>query len=128
MIRDRILATELAEPAIGKVYLNLSAKPSLGADRKYLADKQHPDHQHRVNRGPAGEPSHPCELALRGQRISSPMEGGIVGAVYEDDHGRRSRKGRFAYCQICDQVFRIFLGGAALKWITRAEPPQRLLP
>jgi len=42
----------------------------------------------------------------------------------------RSRKSRcrFAYCQVCDQVFRIFLGGAALKWITGAKPQQRLLP
>ena len=38
---------------IGKVDLNFSAYPALGAERKHIANNQHPDHQHRVNRGPA---------------------------------------------------------------------------
>jgi hypothetical protein len=44
----------------------------------------------------------------------------------------RSRKSRFAYCQICDQVFRIFLGYAALSLIApqgkRISPQKPLLP
>jgi hypothetical protein len=34
----------------------------------------------------------------------------------------RSRKSRFAYCQICDRIFRIFLGSAALRWIAPGDP------
>jgi hypothetical protein len=41
---------ELAEPAIGKVDLNLGANPPLRTDRKHVANSQHSDHQHRVNR------------------------------------------------------------------------------
>ena len=29
----------------------LSAEPPFRADRKHVADDQHPDHQHRINRG-----------------------------------------------------------------------------
>jgi hypothetical protein len=36
VIGNIVFDTELAEPAIGKVYLNLSTNPSLGADRKYI--------------------------------------------------------------------------------------------
>jgi hypothetical protein len=53
MIGDTVLNAELAEPAIRKIYLNLSANPPLGADRKNITDKQHPDHQCRINRRPA---------------------------------------------------------------------------
>jgi hypothetical protein len=42
------------EPARGQIELNLRAEPSLRAKRKHVADKQHPDHQHWIDRGPAG--------------------------------------------------------------------------
>jgi hypothetical protein len=43
---------------------------------------------------------------------------------------KSSRRFRFAYCQTCDLVFRIFLGHAALRWITLADPRHQelLLP
>ena len=53
MIGDIVLDAELAKPPIGQVDLDLSAEPPLGTKRKYLAQDQHPDHEHRINRRPA---------------------------------------------------------------------------
>src|SRR5664279_2846178 len=53
MIRDFVLDAELAKPAIGKVHLYLTTQQPLGSQPKNIADDQHPDHQHRINRGPA---------------------------------------------------------------------------
>ena len=53
MIRDLVLYAELAEPAIGEVHLQLATQQPLGTQAKDIADDQHPDHQHRINRGPA---------------------------------------------------------------------------
>src|SRR5665811_2094498 len=50
MIRDSVLDTELAEPAIGEVHLHFTADQSLRADRKDIPHDQHPDHQFRINR------------------------------------------------------------------------------
>jgi len=54
MIGNLILNTELAEPAIGQINLHLGAQPPLRAERKQVANEQHPDHQHRIDRGPTG--------------------------------------------------------------------------
>jgi hypothetical protein len=37
----------------------------------------------------------------------------------------RSRKSRFAYCIVCDQIFRTFLGYASFGWVTMTGPPPR---
>jgi hypothetical protein len=50
MIRDSILDTELAEPAIGEVHLHFTTDQSLRADRKDISYDQHPDHQFRIDR------------------------------------------------------------------------------
>src|ERR1700693_858322 len=50
MIRDSILDTELAEPAIGQVHLHFTADQPFRADRKDIPHDQHPDHQFRINR------------------------------------------------------------------------------
>jgi hypothetical protein len=52
MVGDNVLDAELAEPTIGKVHLHLGADTPLRADRKHVADDQHPDHEHRIDRGP----------------------------------------------------------------------------
>ena len=52
MIRDLVLDAQAAEPAIGQVDLDLPTQRALRADRKQLADQQHPQHQHRIDRGP----------------------------------------------------------------------------
>ena len=51
MIGNRICDTELAEPAIGQIDLHLRAESPLRTERKHVAHEQHPDHQHRINRG-----------------------------------------------------------------------------
>jgi hypothetical protein len=40
------------KPTIGEVYLHLTAQRPLRADRKHVADDQHPDHEPRIDRGP----------------------------------------------------------------------------
>src|SRR5664279_5595878 len=52
MIGDLVLNPELAEPPVRKIDLHLSAEPPLRAERKHVAHDQHPDHEHRINRGP----------------------------------------------------------------------------
>ena len=53
MIRDLVLYAELTKPTIGEVHLHLAAQQPLGTQAKDITDDQHPDHQHRINRGPA---------------------------------------------------------------------------
>src|SRR6185312_12736037 len=53
VIRDRVLQAELAEPAIDQINLDLPTQLALGADREGIAYDEHPDHQFRVDRGPA---------------------------------------------------------------------------
>src|SRR5262245_18595055 len=50
MIGDLVLDAQAAEPAIGQVHLYLTAQQPLRSDRKNIADEQHPDHQHRIDR------------------------------------------------------------------------------
>src|SRR5918995_2859777 len=51
MIGNLIFDTELAKPAIGQIDLHLGAQPPLRAERKHVANEQHPDHQYRIDRG-----------------------------------------------------------------------------
>src|SRR4029079_8823991 len=74
VIGNLVFDTELAEPAIGKVNLNLSANPSLGADRKHIADQQHPDHQHRINRRPTSVRVIRRELLVHPTQIEQPVD------------------------------------------------------
>src|SRR4029450_1616124 len=50
MVRHLVFEAEPAEPPIGKVELDLTTEPALGADRGAVADQEHPDHQLRVDR------------------------------------------------------------------------------
>ena len=54
MIGDLVLDAEPAKPAIGQIDLHLSADAPLRADRKHVADDEHPDHQHRIDRRSTG--------------------------------------------------------------------------
>ena len=54
MIGNPVLDGELAKPPVRKVDLHLGANLTLRADRKYVTHKQHPDHQHRIDRGSTG--------------------------------------------------------------------------
>src|SRR6266571_1796747 len=53
MIRNAVLNAQAAEPAVCQVDLDLAAQHPLRADRKYVADDKHPDHELRIDRGPA---------------------------------------------------------------------------
>src|SRR5262249_9439852 len=52
VVRNSVVEIEPAEPTVGKVQLNLLARPSLKADAVAVTHNQHPDHQFRVDRGP----------------------------------------------------------------------------
>src|ERR1700755_2270318 len=52
MVGYPILDAELAKPPICQIDLHLRAQPPLRADRKHIANYQHPDHQHRIDRRP----------------------------------------------------------------------------
>ena len=41
---------EPAIPPIGQIDLHFSAEATLRADRKHVADNEHPDHEHRIDR------------------------------------------------------------------------------
>jgi hypothetical protein len=54
MIGDLTLQSQTAtKPAIGQIEMNLFTQPPLGADGEAIADDEHPDHQFRIDRGPA---------------------------------------------------------------------------
>ena len=50
MVGYVVLEPEPAEPPIGKVELDLTTEPALGADRVAVADQEHPDHQLGIDR------------------------------------------------------------------------------
>jgi hypothetical protein len=54
VVGNAILKAETTEPAVGQIQMDLLAQAPLRADAKGVADDQHPDHQLRVDRGPAG--------------------------------------------------------------------------
>jgi hypothetical protein len=50
MVRNPLLNAQATEPAIGEVHLDFAAERPLRADREHVADDQHPDHEHRIDR------------------------------------------------------------------------------
>ena len=54
VIGNLVLDAETAEPAVGEVELHFAAERAFRADREHVADDEHPDHQFRIDRGPAG--------------------------------------------------------------------------
>jgi hypothetical protein len=68
--RQRKAETELTnyarlkKPAIGQVHAHLTAERSLRADAKNIADDEHPDHQHRIDRGPTEPRIIRCQLGM----------------------------------------------------------------
>ena len=74
MIRDSVLDTELAEPAIGEVHLHFTADQPLRADRKDISYGQHPDHQFRIDRrAPHGRIMR-CKFATKPRKIESNVD------------------------------------------------------
>ena len=89
MIRDLVLDAQAAEPAIGQVDFDLPTQGSLRADRKYVANDQHPQHQHRiggwrsarrVGRSQLGR----IEYSLRGGRMNTDFVEILIRPEYDD--------------------------------------------
>src|SRR4051794_21852072 len=74
MIRDSVLDTELAEPAIGKVHLHFTADQPLRADRKHIPHDQHPDHQFRVDRRAPHRRIVRCKFAAKPGQIERSID------------------------------------------------------
>src|SRR6187200_2194480 len=53
MVRDLVLDSQAAKPAIGQVHLHLATQQSLRAYGEHITENEHPDHEHRINRGAA---------------------------------------------------------------------------
>src|SRR5262245_48910199 len=69
MIRDLVLDAQTAEPAVRQVDRNLPAEQPLRTDGKNVADDEHPDHQHRVNRRAAARRVVGCKLSTHPGQI-----------------------------------------------------------
>ena len=54
VIRDLVLDDQAAEPPVRKVHLHLTAQQPLRADGEHVAEDQHPNREHRIDRGPSG--------------------------------------------------------------------------
>src|SRR5206468_7582242 len=74
MIRDSVLDTELAEPAIGEVHLHFTADQPFRADRKVISHDQHPDHQFRINRRAPHRRIVRCKFAAKPGQIESSID------------------------------------------------------
>src|SRR5438132_1741 len=74
MIRDSVLDSKLAEPAIGQVHLHFTADPPLRADRKHVPHDQHPDHQFWIDRRAAHRRIVRCKFAAKPGQIESRID------------------------------------------------------
>jgi hypothetical protein len=50
VIGDLVFQPQSAEPAVGKIEVHFLAQPPLRADAEAIADKQHSDHELRIDR------------------------------------------------------------------------------
>src|SRR5262245_11343653 len=71
VIRDLVLNREPTKPAIGEVHSHITAQRSLRANRKHVADDEHPDHQHRINRWPTEPRIIRCQLRMYPTQIEN---------------------------------------------------------
>ena len=74
MIRNGVLDTELAEPAIGEVHLHFTTDQSFRADRKDITYDQHPDHQFRIDRRATHGRIMGCKFAAEPGQIESSVD------------------------------------------------------
>src|SRR5512138_53375 len=74
MIWDLVFNPELAEPSVSQIDLNLSTEPPLRAERKHVADNQHSDHQHRINRRSASMRVEWCELLVHPTQVQQTID------------------------------------------------------
>lgn len=68
------------KPAVRQVHLHLAAQQSFRADGEYIAEDEHPDHEHRIDRRPAGRGIIGRELGMNPRQIenSSDLASAVV--------------------------------------------------
>jgi hypothetical protein len=74
VVRHLVLDAQAAEPAVGEVHLDLATQRPLRADRKHVADNEHPEHEHRIDRGPADRGIVRCKLAMHPRQIQDRID------------------------------------------------------
>ena len=62
------------EPSIRQIEMDLLAQPPLGADAEAIADDQHPDHQLRIDRGPAHRAVESGQFPPHFSQIDKPVD------------------------------------------------------
>src|SRR5262249_6147892 len=71
MIWDLVFNREPTKPAIGKVHSHITAQRPLRSDRKHVADDEHPDHQHWIDRWPTEPRIIRCQLGMHPTQIKN---------------------------------------------------------
>src|SRR5262245_8757257 len=71
VIRDLVFNREPTKPAIGKVHSHSTAQRPLRSDRKHVADDEHPDHQHWIDRWPTEPRIIRCQLGMHPTQIKN---------------------------------------------------------
>ena len=51
VVRDPVLDAQAAEPAVCQIHLHLAADRALRPDREHVPENEHPNHEHRIDRG-----------------------------------------------------------------------------
>src|SRR6185503_4362726 len=74
MIWDIVFNPEPAEPPVSQVNLNLRTEPPLRAERKHVADNQHSDHQHRINRRSPSVRVEWCEFLVHPTQVQQTID------------------------------------------------------
>src|SRR5262249_6033853 len=65
------LQSRAHKPAIGKVHSHITAQRPLRSDRKHVADDEHPDHQHWIDRWPTEPRIIRCQLGMHPTQIKN---------------------------------------------------------
>jgi hypothetical protein len=84
VIRDPVLDTQAAEPAVRQVHLHLAADRPLRADREHIAKDEHPKHEHRIDRRTAHHGVMRRELGVDPGKIQNRRD--LSDAVIDRNH------------------------------------------
>ena len=74
MVRDLVIQTEAAKPAIGEIEMNLLAQSALRAYAHAIAGDQHADHQLRIDRGATGAAVEPLQRLTNVIEVEMPID------------------------------------------------------
>ena len=74
MIRHLAIQAEAAEPAVGKIKVDLVTKPPFGPNAHAVADDQHAQHQVRIDRGPTNHAVEGLQLCADTLQIDEPID------------------------------------------------------